>query len=90
MFAVTWILIGLVICSLLIGSIATAFTSSTTLPKPSPKTLYGANVSHTYRERSFLFLSKHHFTQCNLNLLFRSVHCKTHQSINLECEGLQQ
>ena len=44
-FAVVWVLMGLVIGSLLIGSIATAFTSTSSPPKDSVKMLYGANVS---------------------------------------------
>ncbi len=44
-FAVIWVLIGLVISSLLIGTISSAFTSSTSLPEPSEKILYGATVN---------------------------------------------
>ena len=44
-FAVIWVLIGLVISSLLIGSIATAFTSTTSPPEDSVKMLYGAKVT---------------------------------------------
>lgn len=44
-FAVIWVLMGLVIGGLLIGSIASAFTSSTSSPEDQVKMLYGANVS---------------------------------------------
>ncbi|XP_028392900.1 uncharacterized protein LOC114517402 [Dendronephthya gigantea] len=44
-FAVVWVLTGLVISSLLIGSICTAFTTSTTPPQSSTMNLYGAKVA---------------------------------------------
>ena len=44
-FAVIWILVGLVICSMLIGAIGSAFTSITVVSPPVATMLYGARVS---------------------------------------------
>ena len=43
-FAVIWVLTGLCICSLLIGTIATAFTTSSTPPDPEDIIIYGSKV----------------------------------------------
>ena len=44
-FAVVWVLVGLCISSLLIGTISSAFTSSATVLGPPDTILYGATVS---------------------------------------------
>ncbi|XP_028409028.1 uncharacterized protein LOC114531613 isoform X2 [Dendronephthya gigantea] len=44
-FAVVWVLTGLCICSLLIGTISSAFTTSTTPPESKDIRIYGSTIA---------------------------------------------